>query len=127
MLSCRDPPAGRIKALLHVPVREWTQAWKHAECIHSANAGGSSGITEENFQVVKSWQTEYSLRSVRCKLKSKVSQESQVQLLNYKSKAGTSLVVQWLSLHIPSAGDPGSIPGPGIRSRMPQLRPHAAK
>ena len=49
MLSCRDPPAGRIKALLHVPVREWTQAWKHAECIHSANAGGSSGITEENF------------------------------------------------------------------------------
>ena len=37
MLSCGDPPAGCIKAALHVPVREWTQAWKHAECIYSAN------------------------------------------------------------------------------------------
>ena len=66
-------------------------------------------------------------RPVRWKLKSKVSQESQVQILNYKNKAGTSLVVQWLRRHIPNEGDLGSIPGQGIRSRMPQLRPCAAK
>ena len=47
---------------------------------------------------------------------------------------GTSLVVQWLRLHIPNAGDPGSIPGQGTRYKVLQLRvcmpqlelPHAA-
>ena len=34
----------------------------------------------------------------------------------------TSLVVQWLRHHAPNAGGPGSIPGQGTRSRMPQLR-----
>ena len=32
---------------------------------------------------------------------------------------GTSLVVQWLRLHAPKAGGPGSIPGQGTRSHMP--------
>ena len=32
----------------------------------------------------------------------------------------TSLVVQWLRLHAPNAGDPGLIPGQGTRSHMPQ-------
>ena len=35
---------------------------------------------------------------------------------------GTSLVVQWLKLHTPNAGDLGSIPGQGTRSHMPQVR-----
>ena len=35
---------------------------------------------------------------------------------------GASLVVQWLKLHSPNAGGPGSIPGQGIRSHTPQLR-----
>ena len=39
-----------------------------------------------------------------------------------KSKAGTSLVVQWLRLHAPNAGGPGSIPSQGTRSHMPQLK-----
>ena len=34
---------------------------------------------------------------------------------------GTSLA-QWLRLHVPNAGDLGSIPGRGPRSHMPQLR-----
>ena len=34
----------------------------------------------------------------------------------------SSLVVQWLRLHVPSARDPGSIPGHGTRSHMLQLR-----
>ena len=37
---------------------------------------------------------------------------------------GTSLVVQWLKLHSPNAGGPGSIPGQGIRSHMEELRVH---
>ena len=37
--------------------------------------------------------------------------------------AGTSLMVQWLRLHAPSVGGPGSIPCQGTRIRMPQLRP----
>ncbi|TEA39747.1 hypothetical protein DBR06_SOUSAS31510017, partial [Sousa chinensis] len=32
------------------------------------------------------------------------------------------LVAQWLRLHAPNAGGPGSIPGQGTRSHMPQLR-----
>ena len=35
---------------------------------------------------------------------------------------GTSLVVHWLRLHAPNAGGPGSIPGQGTRSHMPQRR-----
>ena len=34
----------------------------------------------------------------------------------------TSLVVQWLRLHDPIAGGPGSIPGQGTRSHVPQLK-----
>ena len=34
----------------------------------------------------------------------------------------TSLVVQWLRLHAPYAGGPGSIPDQGTRSHMPQQR-----
>lgn len=60
MLSYRDSPAGCIKAPLHIQVREWTRAWKHEECIYGGNAGDSSSITEENFQVVESRQTKYS-------------------------------------------------------------------
>ena len=33
----------------------------------------------------------------------------------------TSLVVQWLRLYTPSAGDPGSRLGQGTRSHVPQL------
>ena len=37
------------------------------------------------------------------------------------------MVVQWLRLLAPSAGGPGSIPGQGTGSHMPQLKvPHAA-
>ena len=31
-------------------------------------------------------------------------------------------MVQWLRLYPPSAGAPGSIPGQGTRSHMPQLK-----
>ena len=37
--------------------------------------------------------------------------------INYTS-IGTSLVVQWVRLHAPNAGSPGSIPGWGTRSCM---------
>ena len=33
-----------------------------------------------------------------------------------------SLVVQWLGLHAPNEGGPGSISGQGTRSHMPQLK-----
>jgi len=42
-----------------------------------------------------------------------------------KCKFGTSLVAQWLRLYAPNAEeDPGSIPGQGSRSHMPQLSVH---
>ncbi|TEA30408.1 hypothetical protein DBR06_SOUSAS17710034, partial [Sousa chinensis] len=34
------------------------------------------------------------------------------------------MVVKWLRRHTPNAGGPGSIPGQGNRSHMPQLRVH---
>ena len=39
---------------------------------------------------------------------------------------GTSLAVQWVRLHAPNAGGPGSFPGQGTRSHMLQWKiPHA--
>ena len=35
-----------------------------------------------------------------------------------KVETGTSLVVQWVRLHVPNAGGLGSIPGRGARSLM---------
>ena len=37
-------------------------------------------------------------------------------------RPGTSLVIQWLSLHAPQAGAPCSIPGQETRCHMPQLK-----
>ena len=46
---------------------------------------------------------------------------------NNNNNTGTSLVVQWLRLHVPNSGGLGSIPGQGTRSHMLQLMiPHAA-
>ena len=36
-------------------------------------------------------------------------------------------MVQWLRLHAANGGDLGLIPGQGIRSHVPRLRPGAAK
>ena len=41
---------------------------------------------------------------------------------NQNPLLGTSLAVQLLRLHAPTAGDPGSIPGQGTRSHMPPLK-----
>ena len=44
-------------------------------------------------------------------------------MTKYQEKlVGTSLLVQWLRLHAPNAGDQGSVSGQGTRSRMLQLR-----
>ena len=49
--------------------------------------------------------------------------KSQTQLTRLHTHTGTSLVVQWLRIHDqPDAGDLGSVPGQGTRSRVPQLR-----
>ena len=44
---------------------------------------------------------------------------TQEKISNKQPNCGTSLVVQWLRIHLPNAGDTGSIPGLG-RSHMPQ-------
>ena len=46
-----------------------------------------------------------------------------LELVNYviqslQNTSGTALVVQWVRLHTPNAGDLGSIPGWGTRSHM---------
>ena len=40
------------------------------------------------------------------------------ETLTRKDKCGTSLVAQWVRLHTPNAGGPGSIHGWGTRSHM---------
>ena len=40
---------------------------------------------------------------------------------------GTSLLVQWLRLQAPNAGELGSIPGQGTKTPVLLLRPGAAK
>ena len=42
-----------------------------------------------------------------------------------RAKQGTALLVQWLRLCTPNAGDPGPIPDEGTRSHMQQLRVHS--
>ena len=53
--------------------------------------------------------------------------KAKVMLLKKTCVGGTSLVVQWLRLHAPSAGGLGLIPGQGARSHMLQLKPSIAK
>ena len=48
-------------------------------------------------------------------------------VMSLRQTLGISLVDQWLRLHTPNAGNPGSIPGQGTRSHMLQIRPSAAK
>ena len=47
----------------------------------------------------------------------------QVDYCSEKESWGTPMMVQWLRLQAPNAGDPGLIPGQGTRSPMLQLRP----
>ena len=49
-----------------------------------------------------------------------------VRVKPFSKVSGTSLVDQWLRLHIPNERDPGLIPGQGTRSHMLQLRPSGA-
>ena len=53
-----------------------------------------------------------------------LAEENFVHSLIKILKRGNSLVVHWLSLHAPSAGALGLIPGQGTRSHGPQLRVH---
>ena len=48
-------------------------------------------------------------------------------LTNQNFILGTSLVAQWLRLHTPNAGGPGSNPGQGTRSHMLQLEDPACR
>ena len=41
---------------------------------------------------------------------------------NIRILSRTSLVGQWLRLHAPNAGDPGSLPGQGTKSHSQQLK-----
>ena len=55
----------------------------------------------------------------------KFSLKKQLSFTALKKKSvwgGTSLNVQWLRLHAPNPEGPGSIPGQGTRSCVPQLR-----
>ena len=46
----------------------------------------------------------------------------QAQIIMKRANIGTSLVVQWLKLHVPNAGGPGWIPSQGTSSHVLQLR-----
>ena len=47
---------------------------------------------------------------------------------SYKTWKGTSLVVQWLRLHAPNAGDMGLIPGQGTKiPQAPKKKTHTQK
>ena len=43
-------------------------------------------------------------------------------VMSWRRTLGISLVDQWLRLHTPNAGNPGSIPGQGTRSHMLELK-----
>ena len=43
-------------------------------------------------------------------------------VMSLRQTLGISQVDQWLRLHTPNAGNPGSIPGQGTRSQMLKLK-----
>ena len=53
-----------------------------------------------------------------------IGRESILKIVFKRWDLGTCLVVQWLRLCTPSAGDPGLTSGQGTRSHMLQLRVH---
>ena len=79
-------------------------------------------------QEVSKWQKGFHIRgkqeqgfgSFATQFNAMVEQEVKIErrMKLIKKKLGTSLVVQWLRLHVPNAEGPGSIPGQGTRSHM---------
>ena len=67
------------------------------------------------------------LRSVSLFLFYKCIEDTSFPKDIWKYITGTSLVTQWLRLQALNAGRPGSIPGQGTRSHMPQLRDHMSQ
>ena len=57
------------------------------------------------------------MRKIKKEIK-KYFETNENENTNTKYMGGTSLVVQWLRLHAPNAGSPGSIPGRG--TKIPQ-------
>ena len=75
----------------------------------------STGMTSSNPH--NKMQAKYYLLSFKMKEVLKLRAESWKVV-----RMGISLVVQWLRLCNPNAGNPGSIPGQGTRSHMVKLR-----
>ena len=72
------------------------------------------------------WPSENCVRSLTCRslgehLSMACGEGSPRKVLIGLFLLGTSLVVQWLRLHAPSAGGLGSIPGQGTRSHVLQV------
>ena len=73
-----------------------------------------------SLQIERSYWMPRSKHENRCIVKAQLSRISEP----WTQRGKTSLAVQWLRLHAPNAGGPGSIPGQGTRSHMWQLRAH---
>ena len=93
-------------------IRDWTQATAKIVPTLTPGPPGSS----QHLFILKSFGEAMRLASLTYSC-----------IYLYKCIEGTSLVVQWLRLWAPNAGGLCSIPSRGTRSRMPQLRPGAAK
>ena len=115
---------------------EWLVQQSHTSRFHSTSIHGASvhGTRPDmgDLEIKKKWlPPSGSLRS--CKTGTPHAQSSATQgrvrwvlgaslPLAFKAGLGTSLVVQWLRFCTPNAGVPGSTPGQGTTSHMPQLR-----
>ena len=71
--------------------------------------------TDKSFQLNKIGHSKRTQTGFRVK-------SNKFNITSYKGKSGTSLLVQWLTIHAPNAGGPGSIPDQGTRSHSPQLK-----
>ena len=70
------------------------------------------------FTIAKRWKKPLCPSTWMDKEKVVYTHNGMLYRLKKEGNPGTSLVVQWVRLHVPCAGGPGSIPGGGTRSCM---------
>ena len=74
----------------------------------------------------KTKNKEFLKKSDQLDIEDRLYSRKMMKIKEKKIRRGTSLVVQWLRFRAPNAEGPGSIPGQGTRSHMPQPSLHAA-
>ena len=110
-------------------IQNFQGSWLRSELKHEKNSSTGSkaflnlwAYKETSLKLSSSLKTSLSDNPHVAKDEAGTSLSQGMQGSSWKMIPGTFLVVQWVRVCAPNAGGPGSIPGLGTRSHLPQRR-----